>query len=157
MAWLTRLDPAVLLLGGGGGEEGERKEEPDMQTVLYWISRFVPVVRSSSSSSLASSSGGKKETLIVMANRSGTEPGTLNGLSQGLDPVTGEDIIGYAGSSCVMRVREGEVQIYDLMGKAEEGVLVVDSDEVRVAFFCLWTGDTERLMMVFGVGTEVCG
>jgi hypothetical protein len=43
--------------------------------------------------------------------------------------------VNYAGSSCVMRFSGGEVGILDMMGKGEEGLLVIDTDEVSLRDF----------------------
>ena len=40
--------------------------------------------------------------------------------------------VNYAGSSCVMRFSGGEVSILDMMGKGEEGLLVIDTNEVSL-------------------------
>ena len=112
MAWLTSLQP---------GELESTRLEPDLSTLTYWIERFFPVIEANR----------EAEVLLVMANRCGTEPGTLLGVSQGVGK-DGEDVIGYAGSSCVMRVRHGNVQIFDLLGKAEERLLTVDTKEASL-------------------------
>jgi protein N-terminal amidase len=78
-------------------------KEPDNATVVYWMERFAPL-------KLAAEERGV-ETTVVIANRVGTEEGGAN----------------YAGSSCVMRFRPGGgVEIYDVLGRAEERILVVD-------------------------------
>lgn len=110
MAWLTRLEPKELM---------ETAEEPDLSTLMYWIERFLPVV----------SAERDGEVLLVLANRCGMEPGTVAGLSQGVGE-DGEEVVSYAGSSSVLRVKGGNVQIFDILGKAEERILVVDTEAV---------------------------
>lgn len=110
MAWLTRLEPKDLSESAG---------EPDLSTLMYWIERFFPVI----------SAERDGEVILVLANRCGTEPGTVAGVSQGVGE-EGEDVVSYAGSSCVLRVKGGSVQIFDILGKAEERLLVVDTDGV---------------------------
>ena len=106
MAWLTRLT----------GEDCERAPgQPDLQTVGYWVERFVPLLESS---------GQGEEVVIAMANRTGAE---------GVADRIGE--VRYAGSSCVMGMTrgrgdlDGHMRIWDMLGRAEEGVLVVDTQE----------------------------
>ena len=117
MAWLTRLEPAELV-----GEEV--KNRPDMETLAYWIERFRPVVEAERASGL--------EVIVVLANRCGLEPGSVAGVSRGVDE-EGEEVIGYAGSSCVLNIKDGQVKLYDILGRAEESVLVVDTDQVNLS------------------------
>ncbi|KAI4813376.1 carbon-nitrogen hydrolase, partial [Aureobasidium sp. EXF-8845] len=109
MAWLTRLLPQQLL---------ETATQPDLETLSYWLERFVPVVQNERE-------GG---TVLVMANRCGTEPGMVAGVSQGIDD-EGHEVVGYAGTSCVIMVEQGEVRIFDILGKAEERLLKIDTTE----------------------------
>jgi protein N-terminal amidase len=77
--------------------------KPDQETVVYWMERFAPL-------KLAAEKQGI-ETTVVIANRVGTDPPASS----------------FAGSSCVMRFRRGGVvEIFDVLGRAEEKVLVVD-------------------------------
>lgn len=112
MAWLTRLTPQEL---------HSSPEEPDLNTLTYWIERFSPIVASER----------EDEVVLVLANRCGTEPGTVAGVSQGFGD-DGEDVVSYAGSSCVLVVKDGSIKIFNLLGKAEERLLVVDTQEVSV-------------------------
>jgi len=112
MAWLTRLEPAELI-------GGVMKERPDLDTIMYWLQRFEPLVQAERAVG--------EDVVVVLANRCGMEPGRLAGVSQGMDD-SGEEVVSYAGSSCVMKVRNGEVQIYDMLGRAEEKLLIVDTD-----------------------------
>lgn len=75
--------------------------QPDLQTLGYWVERFRPVVEMEG-----------REVVLVCANRCGWERGAC-----------------YAGSSCVMRVGKGKVEIWGLLGRAEDGLLVVDTEE----------------------------
>ena len=105
MAWLTHASSDSLK---------EEPLEPDMDTLKYWIERFAPLldrdakpIAQDNTSSLDDG-----EVLLVMANRCGEE-----------------DDARYAGSSCVMGVRDGMVKVYDILGKGEEGVLEVDTEK----------------------------
>ncbi|KAF2092618.1 carbon-nitrogen hydrolase [Rhizodiscina lignyota] len=75
--------------------------KPDMNTFAYWMDRFWPVNR------------GMEEVTMIFANRCGVE-----------------DNARYAGSSTVVRVRQGDIRVFGQLGKAEEGVLVVDTKQV---------------------------
>lgn len=112
MAWLTRLTPEELT---GPGE----REKPDSDTIMYWLQRFQPLFQAEREVG--------EDVVVVLANRSGSEPGKVAGVSQGVNE-TGEEVVSYAGSSCVIKVRQGDVQIYDMLGRAEEKLLIVDTD-----------------------------
>lgn len=112
MAWLTRLTPQELLEDAG---------TPDLDTLTYWIERFLPVV-----------SAQEMEMIVVLANRCGTEPGNIAGATRGLDDDDDdEDVVGYAGSSAVLRIKNGTVQLYDILGRSQQKTLVVDTAQVR--------------------------
>ena len=106
MAWLTRLSHEEVM---------DNASEPDMQTVAYWLERFQP---------LLGPKGSKDEVVIVCANRTGEE---------GVDERIGE--VRYAGSSCVMGLTNGEggsegnVRIWDVLGRGESGLLIVDTSD----------------------------
>lgn len=100
MAWLTRLE-AEELLG--------QVMVPDQDTVNYWVDRLRP---------LFGPQGAQSEAFVVCANRAGEE---------GTSPKIGD--VKYAGSSCVMgMMKDGQVRIWDIFGRAQEGVLVVDTE-----------------------------
>ena len=105
-AWLTHISADDLK---------QMAMQPDLSTLGYWAERFSPLVGP------AVGEGEEKEVLLVIANRTGDE---------GVAERVGE--VRYAGSSCVMGLRKGEgsgVRIWDILGRAEEGLLVVDTDE----------------------------
>ncbi|KAJ9627202.1 hypothetical protein H2203_003664 [Taxawa tesnikishii (nom. ined.)] len=110
MAWLTRLLPQELML---------TTHEPDLETLGYWIERFFPLVNSKSADGV----------IVVMANRCGTEPGSVAGVTRGVGE-SGEEVVCYAGSSCVLKLQDGNVQVYNILGKAEDNLLVVDTKDV---------------------------
>lgn len=118
MAWLTRLLPQDLK---------DNAMQPDLETLTYWIERFFPIV------------GSKREggVVLVLANRCGNEPGTVAGVSQGTGE-DGEEVVIYAGTSCVLRVQDGNVQLFDILGRAEEALLVADTDEVSARSNIEW-------------------
>lgn len=120
MAWLTRLLPAEL---------GIDSERPDMETVAYWLERFHPLIETRS----------LDEVIVVFANRCGIEgdkTGSVHGENEDEDVEKGDRVC-YAGSSCVMRFQGGSVRMFEkgagevaVLGKGEEGVLLVDTEKV---------------------------
>lgn len=100
MAWLSLPPP------NAEEEREERNDEtaamPDKETLGYWVSRLEPLVVQ-----------GEREVLVVMVNRCGVE----------------EPSVRYVGTSWVGKVGRGKVEVWGLMGKGEEGVLVVDTEE----------------------------
>ncbi|KIW70867.1 hypothetical protein PV04_03102 [Phialophora macrospora] len=100
LAWLTRLSAEEL---------SSQVMEPDHDTLNYWIDRLMP---------LFGPQGAQSEAFVVCANRTGEE---------GIAPRIGE--VRYAGSSCVMGMaKDGHVRLWDILGRAQEGVLVVDTN-----------------------------
>ena len=103
-AWLTRLSALELL---------EDAETPDMDTLAYWIERMRPLIEVS---------GSEEEVIVVFANRTGDE---------GIAPRIGE--VRYAGTSTVMGMKKSDadgnnrVQIWDILGRAQDGLLIVDT------------------------------
>lgn len=103
-AWLTRLSKEEL--------QGHA-QSPDLDTVGYWLERMRP---------LMGPNGPRQEVVLVFANRCGDD---------GEAPLIEQ--VRYAGSSTVMGISrgdgrlDGEVRIWDMLGRAEEGVLLVDT------------------------------
>ncbi|KAK4569775.1 hypothetical protein LTR86_002744 [Recurvomyces mirabilis] len=118
MAWLTRLEPSELAV---------EPDRPDMETVAYWVERFRPFLENDSD----------REIIVVFANRCGVEGNRLGAVEVENGNVVEEgDRVCYAGSSCVMSFGQGQVRMFEkfghevaLLGKGEEGVLVVDTDQ----------------------------
>ena len=100
MAWLTRLS---------GEELADQVMAPDQHTLNYWIDRLRP---------LFGPQGAQSEAFVICANRAGEE---------GIAPKIGE--VRYAGSSCVMGMaKDGQVRLWDILGRSQEAVLIVDTD-----------------------------
>ncbi|GAB7362431.1 hypothetical protein MBLNU230_g2753t1 [Neophaeotheca triangularis] len=108
MAWLTRLLPEELM---------KEPRQPDMTTVAYWLERFYPFTVEP-----------EGDVTIVFANRTGIEgePGYVSETGSASLMLEGNQVC-YAGSSCVMQIRHGQVHIFDMLGKGEERLLVVDT------------------------------
>lgn len=100
MAWLTGLDALEL---------ATHAEEPDLSTLSYWVGRLKPLVEA------------EKEVIAVFGNRCGQEAGK--------NPLGIEEGVRYAGSSWIGKVGNGFVKIWDIMGRAEEGVVVADTEK----------------------------
>lgn len=117
MAWLTRLSAE---------EMSSQVMVPDQATTQYWIDRLSP---------LFGPQGAEEESLVIFANRAGEE---------GTDPRLGD--IRYAGSSCVMGMTKGEkVRIWDIFGRAQEGVLMVDTNKAPLYSVVLKPTETALL------------
>ncbi|KAK7413850.1 hypothetical protein QQX98_007267 [Neonectria punicea] len=80
--------------------------EPDMETLTYWITRLEPIIRSDNSD----------EIIVVFCNRTGNE----------------DDVL-YAGTSAVVGIQAGEVNIYGILGRGEKGLLIVDTNHAPYA------------------------
>ncbi|KAJ8118102.1 hypothetical protein ONZ43_g4059 [Nemania bipapillata] len=76
--------------------------EPDMETLTYWISRLEPLIRSET----------QEEIIVIFCNRSGIE----------------DDAV-YAGTSAVIGIKDGEVNVYGILGRGEKDLLVVDTEK----------------------------
>ena len=100
MAWLTNLDALELAAHAG---------EPDLSTLSYWVERLKPLMQA------------EKEVIAVFANRCGEEAGN--------HPSGVEEGVRYAGSSWIGKVGNGVVKIWEILGRAEEAVMVVDTDQ----------------------------
>lgn len=72
-----------------------------METLTYWIKRLEPLIRNDTD----------QEIIVIFANRCGVEDEAV-----------------YAGSSAVIGIQRGEVTVYGLLGRAEEKLLVVDTE-----------------------------
>ncbi|KAK4228262.1 putative carbon-nitrogen hydrolase protein, partial [Podospora fimiseda] len=83
-------------------------KRPDLETLQYWVRRLEPVMRTDDDST--------EEIIVVFANRCGTEDEVL-----------------YAGTSTVVGIQNGEVNVYGILGRGEENLLVVDTDKPAFA------------------------
>ena len=78
----------------------DRAEEPHLETLSYWLARVQPVLDVRDG----------KERLFAFCNRSGSE-GTAH----------------YAGTSAVLKVKDGVVAVYGLLGQGQERLLLADT------------------------------
>lgn len=124
MAWLTSLPTEEMKL---------LPEQPALETVSYWLQRFSPLIEASKATG--------EDITVVFSNRVGNEKNEITQLTTKAGQVIplGESV-SYAGSSCVMRFSGGMVSILDMMGKGEEGLLVIDTDEVSIRFHGYYCG-----------------
>ncbi|KAM3504216.1 hypothetical protein MY10362_003708 [Beauveria mimosiformis] len=105
MAWCTNDDQEEFLL---------KPNEPDMDTLLYWITRLQPIVSIDSN----------QETIIVFGNRCGAEGDTT-----------------YVGTSTVIGIKSGEISLYGILGRDEESLLVVDTNAIPYAKISLQSSE----------------
>lgn len=84
----------------------ESPNEPDMNTLSYWLSRLEPVIREET----------EGEIIVVFANRCGVEGDAV-----------------YAGTSAVLGIHNGEVNVYGILGRGETELLIVDTGERPLA------------------------
>lgn len=101
MAWLSSL-PA--------DELKELPLEPDHSTFSYWINRLMPFLETDN------------EVVVVCANRAGEEGGK-NPCGQL------EEGVRYAGTSWIGKISNGRVNVWGMLGRQEEGLLLVDLEE----------------------------
>ncbi|KAJ9143729.1 Carbon-nitrogen family protein [Pleurostoma richardsiae] len=81
-------------------------QEPDMETLTYWVQRLEPLIRNESDD----------EIIVVFCNRTGME----------------DDVV-YAGTSAVIGIRSGEVNVYGLLGRGVKELLIVDTEDAPFA------------------------
>ncbi|PHH69847.1 hypothetical protein CDD82_7472 [Ophiocordyceps australis] len=98
MAWLTRDE---------ADEFFETPNQPDTDTLIYWVKRLEPLIRSKNDD----------EVVVVFANRTGTE-----------DEAT------YAGTSTVLGIQNSCVKVYGMLGRGQEELLVVDTSSPPCAW-----------------------
>lgn len=143
MAWLTHRTAEEI---------SADPSTPDMETVAYWRERFLPFIDSKP----------QEDIIVVFANRCGTEgnwTGSLH-VENGMEIEEGDRVC-YAGSSCVMRFQGGQVKIFQkgmgpaILGKGEEGLLVVDTKTVSLPTEMLKVPTWTVLTQIFVAGSEV--
>lgn len=111
-AWLTHLPSSALL---------SQPEEFDVDTLAYWFNALEPLI------------DGDREVICVFANRCGEEAGRVVPdvlAKEDEEERDGEGAgVRYAGSSWIGKVGvgRGKVVVGGIMGRSEEGVLVVDT------------------------------
>ncbi|KAJ9160684.1 Carbon-nitrogen hydrolase [Coniochaeta hoffmannii] len=81
-------------------EFSRRLAEPDMETLTYWVQRLEPLISAELS----------KETVVVFCNRCGQEGDSL-----------------YAGTSAIIGIKGGEVNVYALAGRGTKEFLMADT------------------------------
>ncbi len=98
----------------------------------YWFHALEPVINN----------GHGREVICVFANRCGEEPGRIMpAVGSKMEEDEGEAKgVRYAGSSWIGKIGggRGEVFVGGIMGRAEEGVLVVETEGLGVGGNGLW-------------------
>ena len=77
-------------------------QEPDLETLEYWVQRLEPLIRKEST----------EEIIVVFCNRCGTEDEAV-----------------YAGTSSVIGIKDGEINLYGVLGRGTKELLVIDTQE----------------------------
>jgi hypothetical protein len=76
--------------------------EPDIEVLRYWLSPLWGLIETET----------EDEIICVFANRTGTDKGAV-----------------YAGTSAVLGIKAGEVLVYGVLGRGENKLLIVDTNE----------------------------
>ncbi|KAL8407581.1 hypothetical protein RB594_006419 [Gaeumannomyces avenae] len=76
--------------------------EPDMDALTAWTQQLVPLIEEE----------GREEVIVVFCNRCGSE----------------ENGVAYSGTSAVLGIKNGNVSVYGLLGRATKELLVVDTE-----------------------------
>ncbi|KAL8736832.1 MAG: hypothetical protein Q9181_002296 [Wetmoreana brouardii] len=105
-AWITSLPSSLL---------DSQPTIPDSDTLSFWVERLSPLIQHR-----------EKEFICVFANRCGEEAGKMHPNEVGNGPG-----VRYAGSSWVGKVGREKVILGGVLGRAEEGILVVDTEELE--------------------------
>lgn len=95
-------------------------EQPDMPTLSYWLQRLTPLL----------SVEDDQETIVVIANRCGSDLAEGGSSHVHLSPDGKRHEAVFVGTSCVIRLRKGQVEVFDILGQGVEGLCMVDTDEV---------------------------
>ena len=93
LAWMTREDQRTF---------SRTPKEPDMDTLIYWLSRLEPVIRSDN----------EDEIIVVFCNRTGVE----------------DDAV-YAGTSTILGIKQGEVNVYGILSRGDKELLAIDTEK----------------------------
>lgn len=106
--------PMAWIANDGPQKFSRPPQEPDMDTLLYWVSRFEPIIRANS----------PEEVIIVFANRTGSEGDAT-----------------YTGTSAVIGIQSGEVLVYGILGRGDKRLLIVDTESAPCAKLVLRPAD----------------
>ncbi|OTA98295.1 hypothetical protein M426DRAFT_47733, partial [Hypoxylon sp. CI-4A] len=88
------------------GIYSSKSSEPDLDTLTYWLTRLEPLIRAET----------EEEIIIIFANRTGVEDNAV-----------------YAGTSAVIGIQGGEVNVYGVLSRGAKELLVVDTDAAPYA------------------------
>lgn len=88
------------------GVYSSKSSEPDLDTLTYWLTRLEPLIRAET----------EEEIIVIFANRTGVEDNAV-----------------YAGTSAVIGIQGGEVNVYGVLSRGAKELLVVDTDTAPYA------------------------
>ncbi|KAB5531353.1 carbon-nitrogen hydrolase [Coniochaeta sp. 2T2.1] len=102
-----KVEPDLIIINMSWVTRQDHREfsrmlaEPDMETLTYWVQRLEPLI----------SAELEKEIIVVFCNRCGQEDEAL-----------------YAGTSAIIGVKGGEVNVYALAGRGTKEFLMADTN-----------------------------
>ncbi|KAI0884344.1 carbon-nitrogen hydrolase [Annulohypoxylon maeteangense] len=88
------------------GVYSSKSSEPDLDTLTYWLTRLEPLIRAET----------EEEIIVIFANRTGVEDNAV-----------------YAGTSAVIGIQDGEVNVYGVLSRGAKELLVVDTETAPYA------------------------
>ncbi|KAI1100150.1 carbon-nitrogen hydrolase [Jackrogersella minutella] len=88
------------------GVYSSKSSEPDLDTLTYWLTRLEPLIRAET----------EEEIIVIFANRTGVEDNAV-----------------YAGTSAVIGIQGGEVNVYGVLSRGAKELLVVDTEKAPYA------------------------
>ncbi|OTA67273.1 carbon-nitrogen hydrolase [Hypoxylon sp. EC38] len=88
------------------GVYSSKSSEPDLDTLTYWLTRLEPLIRAET----------EEEIIVIFANRTGVEDNAV-----------------YAGTSAVIGIQGGEVNVYGVLSRGAKELLVVDTEAAPYA------------------------
>ncbi|KAI0139373.1 carbon-nitrogen hydrolase [Hypoxylon sp. NC0597] len=99
------------------GVYSSKSSEPDLDTLTYWLTRLEPLIRAET----------EEEIIVIFANRTGVE----------------DDAV-YAGTSAVIGIQGGEVNVYGVLSRGAKELLVVDTEAAPYAKLVYRPEDEEK-------------
>ncbi|KAI0834650.1 carbon-nitrogen hydrolase [Hypoxylon sp. FL0890] len=99
------------------GVYSSKSSEPDLDTLTYWLTRLEPLIRAET----------EEEIIVIFANRTGVEDNAV-----------------YAGTSAVIGIQGGEVNVYGVLSRGAKELLVVDTEAAPYAKLVYRPEDEEK-------------
>ncbi|KAI1415387.1 carbon-nitrogen hydrolase [Hypoxylon sp. FL1857] len=112
------------------GVYSSKSSEPDLDTLTYWLTRLEPLIRAET----------EEEIIVIFANRTGVEDNAV-----------------YAGTSAVIGIQGGEVNVYGVLSRGAKELLVVDTEAAPYAKLVYRPEDEEKSVDASGGESKVPG